>query len=410
MEPVFAAEPITVDEILDLHLYLKNFQGTFKELIQQPDPSRADTRRLTASISTTPVRRRCSPKFARCFASSPTAIHPARMPKGAPRGPRSTARDQAAQALGADRTEISFTASGTEAVNLALFGAARRLAKSGAVVTWAAEHQSVLGAVRQLQSEGHAVEILGVDGAARARTDDIPASAALVSIGLANNEVGTIQPVADVIDRAHELGALVHVDACSGPRWIPIPKGADLVSLSGHKLGGGRGGILFVKDGVRIDPLLYGGPQEWGRRGGREDVGRHRAVATALSVCVRDRASRASAAAHQAASLRATLVELGGALTGAESRLPNFATCSFEDRRGEDLLLALDLAGVAASSGSACASGSLDPSHVLLAMGLSLEQALGSLRLTTGYATTDDEVARAATIIRSVLTRAPARA
>jgi cysteine desulfurase len=115
-------------------------------------------------------------------------------------------------------------------------------------------------------------------------------------------------------------------------------------------------------------------------------------------------------AARQAAGLRALLAELGGMPTGAEPRLPNFASCSFADRRGEDLLLALDLAGVSASSGSACASGSLDPSHVLLAMGLSLGQALGSLRLTTGYATTDEEVSRAETIIRSALARAPARA
>lgn len=320
------------------------------------------------------------------------------------------ARDRAAQALGADRTEISFTASGTEAVNLALFGAARRLSKRGTIVTWAAEHQSVLGAVRRLQSEGHAVEVATVDSKGRASPDDIPDSAALVSIDLANNEVGTIQPVAAIIARAHEVGALVHLDACAGPRWIPIPEGADLISFSGAKLGAGRGGILFVRDGVRIDPLLYGGPQEWGRRGGREDVGAANAVATALSVCVRDRASRAASAARQSAPLRELLADLGGMLTGAEDRLPNFATCAFADRRGEDMLLALDLAGIAASSGSACASGSLDPSHVLLAMGLSLEQALGSLRLTTGYATTDDNIAHAAAIIRTALTRMPARA
>jgi cysteine desulfurase len=249
-----------------------------------------------------------------------------------------------------------------------------------------------------------------VDGHGQADADDIPASAALVSIGLANNELGTIQPVAAIIARAHEVGALVHVDACAGPRWIPIPDGADLVSLSGHKLGGGRGGVLYVRDGVRIDPLLYGGPQEWGRRGGREDVEAATAVAVALSTCIRDRASRAGVAARQAATLRALMVEMGGVLTGADSRLPNFATCAFAHRRGEDLLLALDLAGVAASSGSACASGSLDPSHVLLAVGLSLEQALGSLRLTTGYATTDDEISRAGAIIRSALARARARA
>jgi cysteine desulfurase len=320
------------------------------------------------------------------------------------------ARDVAAEALRADRTEISFTASGGEAVNLALFGAARRLSKRGVIATWAAEHQSVLGAVKRLQSEGHTVHVSKVDRDGTADPDDIPASAAIVSIGLANNEVGTIQPAASIIARAHDLGALVHVDACAGPRWISIPEGADLVSLSGHKLGAGRGGILFVKDGVRIDPLLYGGPQEWGRRGGREDVGAATAVATALSVCVRERASRASVAARHTATFRALLFEMGGVPTGAENRLPNFATCAFADRRGEDLLLALDLAGVAASSGSACASGSLDPSHVLLAMGLSLEQALGSLRLTTGYATTDQDVARAQAIIRSALTRTPARA
>jgi cysteine desulfurase len=277
-------------------------------------------------------------------------------------------------------------------------------------VTWAAEHQSVLGAARRLQAEGHVVEVAKVDGSGRAEPDGIPSSAALVSIGLANNEVGTIQPVAEIIARAHHVGALLHVDACAGPRWIGIPEGADIVSFSGHKLGAGRGGLLYVKDGVRIDPLLYGGPQEWGRRAGREDVGAATAVAVALSTCVRDRALRAGVAARQAAILRNLVVDLGGAATGAEHRLPNFATCAFADRRGEDLLLALDLAGVSASSGSACASGSLDPSHVLLAMGLSLDQALGSLRLTTGYATTDDEISRAATIIRSALTRTPARA
>jgi cysteine desulfurase len=246
-----------------------------------------------------------------------------------------------------------------------------------------------------------------VDGEGVAGPDAISDSASLVSIGLANNEVGTIQPVAAIIARAHEVGALVHVDACAGPRWIAIPEGADLVSLSGHKLGGGRAGILYVRDGVRIDPLLYGGPQEWGRRGGREDVGAATAVATALSICVRDRATRGSAASRQSERLRAMLVDIGGTLTGSANRLPNFASCSFADRRGEDILLALDMAGVSASSGSACASGSLDPSHVLLAMGLSLEESLGSLRLSTGYATTDAEISRASTIIRSCFSLSP---
>jgi cysteine desulfurase len=315
------------------------------------------------------------------------------------------ARDGAAAALGADRTEITFTSSGTESINLALFGIARRLPRSGIVVTWAAEHQAVLGAVRRLESEGHAVEIAGVDGSARADAASIPHGAALVSIGLSNNEVGTIQPVSDVIARAHELGALVHVDACAGPRWIPVPRGADLVSFSGHKLGAGRGGILFVRDGVRLDPQLYGGPQEWGRRAGYEDVSSAVAVATAIGVCARDRDSRARSARDQSAKLRAVLRDMGGRLTGGESRLPNFATCTFADQLGEDLLLALDMEGVASSSGSACASGSLDPSHVLLAMGLSLEEALGSLRLSTGYDTSDEEVARASSTLHLLFAR-----
>ncbi|MGZ6300349.1 MAG: cysteine desulfurase family protein [Candidatus Limnocylindria bacterium] len=320
------------------------------------------------------------------------------------------ARDMAAHALGAKRTEITFVSSGTEAVNLALFGTSRRLHKRGAITTWAAEHQAVLAAVRHLQAEGHEVSIAGVDADAHADPDSIANDAVLVSIGLANNEVGTVQPVADVIERAHEVGALVHVDACAGPRWIAIPTGADLVSISGHKLGAGRGGLLYVKDGTRVDPLLFGGPQEWGRRAGHEDVAAAVAVATALAVCKRQREARAKVADTQSKDLRELLAELGGEPTGSHRRLPNFAACAFSGRRGEDMLLALDLAGIAASSGSACASGSLDPSHVLLAMGLSLEAALGSLRLSTGYATTDVEISRACAIIRSVLTRTPAHA
>ena len=337
------------------------------------------------------------------------------MPSGNPSSPHAEgraaraaldrARDIAASALGVARTEITFTSSGTEAVNLALFGI------GGPLVTWAAEHQSVLGAARRMQAERRDVVIAPVDSAARVDPGAIATGTALVSVSLSNNEVGTIQPVADVIERAHDIGALVHVDACAGARWIPIPAGADLASISGHKLGAGRGGLLFVRDGLRLDPLFYGGPQEYGRRAGNEDVSAATAMAIALHVtCSPQRELRARQAQRQAASLSAALLDLGGTPTGDERRLPNFATCAFSDRRGEDMLLALDLAGVAVSSGSACASGSLDPSHVLLAMGLDLEHALGSLRLTTGYATTDEEVARAVEILRSVLSRTPTHA
>jgi len=340
-------------------------------------------------------------------AANPSSLH---SEGRAARAALDRARDMVAEELHAERGEITFTSSGTEAVNLALFGAARRLAKGARIVTWAAEHQSVLAAMRRLQSEGHNVTIAPVDGAARPALDAITAGTSLVSIGLANNEVGTLMPVADVIRRARAVGALVHVDACAGPRWVAPPLDADLLSLSGHKLGAGAGGALYVREGVRLDPLLYGGPQEWGRRAGREDVGAAVAFAVALKACGRQRAMRSATAGAQSATLRATLERCGGSITGAADRLPNFATATFAARRGEDMLLALDLAGVAASSGSACASGSLDPSHVLLAMGLGMDEALGSLRLTTGYATSDGDIAAANAALTSVLAPAPARA
>jgi cysteine desulfurase len=314
------------------------------------------------------------------------------------------ARDRAAAALGTAAREIVFCASGTEAINLAVLGTGRRLAPDARVVTWQAEHQAVLGPVRQLQTEGRPVELLPVDASARARVDGLPADTGLVSLGLANNEVGSVQPVQEIAARAHGVGALVHLDACQGPQWLPPPlHQCDLASFSGHKLGAGRGGLLWIRSDVRQEPLLHGGPQEWGRRAGREDVEAAVAMAVALEVCHRRRHERAAFAAKQSARLRECLRRLGGELTGGPHRLPNFASVTFSRRRGEDILLALDLAGLAASSGSACASGSLDPSHVLLAAGYTMAEALGSLRLTLSYATTDKDVDRGLEILERVL-------
>jgi cysteine desulfurase len=307
------------------------------------------------------------------------------------------ARDTAARALDVDAAEIVFTSSGTEAVNLALLGAGRRLPPDAPVVTWAAEHQAVLGAIRRLQLEGRRVEVLPVDAEGRNSEVNLP-GAGLVSSSLANNEVGTIQP------RVHAPGAIVHLDACQGSQWLDIDlRGVDLASFSGPKIGAGRGGLLFVRGGLRLEPLLYGGPQERGRRAGREDVSSAVALATALACCAEQRGTRREAVRPLAARLRRALVAAGGRLTGGEPALPNHASAFFPGAKGEDLLLALDLAGVAASSGSACASGSLDPSHVLLAMGFSLDDSLSSLRLTAGWRTTEAEVERAEVVLRSIL-------
>ena len=287
-------------------------------------------------------------------------------------------------------------------MNLAVLGTGRLLEPGRSLVTWAAEHQSALGAARQLQLEGRTVHVLPVDGRGFAEPD-LPDDAGLVSLGLANNEVGTLQPVAEVAQQARGLGAAVHLDCCQGPRWVRPPiELADLASFSGHKLGSGPGGLLFVRGQARLVPLMYGGPQEWGRRAGHEDVAAAAGIAAALEVSACERNSRAIAARPLAERLRAALIEVGGRLTGGEPRLPNYATATFRSVRGEDLLLALDMAGVAASSGSACASGSLDPSHVLLAMGLSLDDALGSLRLTTGYDTTPSDTERMFHVLHSL--------
>ncbi|MGH7903525.1 MAG: cysteine desulfurase family protein, partial [Candidatus Dormibacteraceae bacterium] len=314
------------------------------------------------------------------------------------------ARDRAAAATGADPGQVVFCSCGTEAINLALLGAGRRLGPGSRVVTWAAEHQAVLGAVRQLELEGHPVSILPVDGSACAIPDLIPDDARLISIGLANNEVGTLQPVAEVAARARQLGAAVHLDAAQGPRWCRPPvELVDLVSFSGHKLGAGRGGLLLAGRAVSMVPLQFGGPQEWNRRAGREDLHAATALAVALEVCAARREMESARAAPLAGRLAAAVAELGGRPTGAAARLPNLASACFPRVRGEDILLALDLAGVSVSSGSACASGSLDPSHVLIAAGLSLDQALGSLRLSTGYETTADEIDLALARLGTVL-------
>jgi cysteine desulfurase len=269
-------------------------------------------------------------------------------------------------------------------------------------VTWAHEHQSVLGAARQLQLEGRRVHVLPVDGRGFA-DPSIPSDAGLISLGMANNEVGTLQPVAEVAAQAQSLGSLLHVDCCQGPRWLAPPlESAHLASFSGHKLGAGGGGLLLVRGDVRLQPLIYGGPQEWGRRAGHEDVPGAAAVAAALEACAAQREHRSAVVRPLSEQLRCSLLEIGGRLTGAEPRLPNYATATFPMVRGEDLILALDLAGVAASSGSVCASGSLDPSHVLLAMGLSMNEALGSLRVTLGYDSSADDVERMFHVLHSL--------
>ncbi|MBO0706453.1 MAG: aminotransferase class V-fold PLP-dependent enzyme, partial [Candidatus Dormibacteraeota bacterium] len=172
------------------------------------------------------------------------------------------ARDRAAAALECSAQDLVFCGSGTEAVNLALLGCGRRLPRSRSVVTWESEHPSVLAAVRRLGLEGVRVHLLPVDGGCLPDPEAIPADAGLVSTSMANSEVGTLQPVAEIAARAHQVGALLHVDCCQGARWRRPPvEAADLASFSGHKLGAGGGGILYADREILLEPLQLGGPQ-----------------------------------------------------------------------------------------------------------------------------------------------------
>lgn len=314
------------------------------------------------------------------------------------------ARDRAARALSVEPSALTFCTSGTQAVALAILGAGRRLPLERSVVTWAHEPSAVLEAVRQLCLEGHRASVLNCDRQGRADPTQIPEDAGLVSISVANNEVGSLQPVAQVSSRARELGAVVHLDACQGPRWLAPPlELCDVASFSGAKLGAGSGGILYAPLQVRLDPLWPGGPQEFGRIAGREDLARAVALAAALEASQEQRQARAQAARPLAQRLQAALAGVGGQATGSAERLPGLASAVFYGRHGEDMLLALDLAGLAVSSGSACASGSLDPSHVLLAMGYNLDEAQAGLRISVGWDTTPAEVEAAVGIIKRVL-------
>ncbi len=314
-----------------------------------------------------------------------------------------TARRQVMKALhAAAPQEIYFTAGGTESDNWAIKAVA--LAKgTGHIITTAIEHHAVLHTCQWLQKRGFAVTYLPVDEYGRVTEAQVEKAlredTILVSVMAANNEVGTLQPIAEIGKICRERGVLFHTDAVQAMGAIPIDVQAmhiDLLSLSGHKLHGPKGaGALYVRKGVKLDTYLHGGAQERGFRAGTENVPAIVGLGKALEIAqanIADNAARMTA-------LRQRLIDglmervPGTRLNGHPTeRLPGNANLSFDKVEGEALLLRLDLMGVAGSSGSACTSGTLDPSHVLLALGLTQAQANGALRLTIGTDTTQEEI------------------
>lgn len=314
------------------------------------------------------------------------------------------AREQVANALGADKKEIFFTAGGSEGDNWAIKGVAyKNKAKGNHIITTKIEHHAVLHTCEYLEKNGFDVTYLDVDEDGLISLDDlknaITDKTILISIMFANNEIGTIQPIKEIGQIAKERNIYFHTDAVQALGSIKIDVdelNIDLLSLSGHKFYGPKGiGALYIRKGVKLDNLITGGGQERGKRAGTENlasiVGLGKAIELAYEnldennqrlVAMRDRLIK-----KVEESIPYT--RLNGHRT---QRLPGNANFCFRFIEGESLLLSLDMVGVAASSGSACTSGSLDPSHVLLAIGLPHEIAHGSLRLSLGSFNTEDEV------------------
>lgn len=324
------------------------------------------------------------------------------------------AREQVAASVGARPEEIVFTGSGTEADNLALKGAAwhaREQGRDGVVVS-AVEHHAVLDTARWLKRQGFRVTEVRVDARGVVRLEElaraVDARTALVSVMWANNEVGTIEPVRECARIAREAGALVHSDAVQALPWLDVDaSGVDLLSLSAHKLGGPKGvGALVVRRGVKLQPLLHGGGQERELRSGTYNVAGIAGFGAAVAATLSARPESSGRVRALRDRFEALLLEsLGGVRVNGHpvERLPNSLNVCIDGVEGETLILMLDGAGVAASSGSACTSGSTEPSHVLLAMGLPKGIALGSLRLTLGDETTEADVdAAAARVVEAV--------
>jgi cysteine desulfurase len=306
-----------------------------------------------------------------------------------------------------DPSEIVFTSGGTEADNFAIRGAAEAIEVTGRkhLIASAIEHEAVLNTLRALARRGWRTTLLPVDHSGVVSPDRlreaIAADTALVSVMHANNEIGTIQPIAALAAIAHEHGALMHTDAVQSAGKIAVDVralGVDLLSLSAHKFNGPKGaGVLWIKRGTRMQPIATGGKHERNRRAGTENV----PAIAGLGVAARLAGAKLAPEAARVSALRDRLEAgilrgvPGTAVNGApDARVPNTTNISFDRVEAESLLIALDLEGIAVSTGSACSSGTLEPSHVLKAMGLPSHRTQNSLRFSLGMFTTEEEVDR----------------
>ena len=329
------------------------------------------------------------------------------------------ARERVARCLGAHTDEICFTSGGTEGDNLAVLGPWRALREKGrtAVVTTPIEHKAVLAAVHQAGREGAEERLLpiGANGVidldgAKAMIDD---RVALCTTMWINNEIGTIQPVAEIGALAHAAGAIMHTDAVQAFGKVPIDVSSlpvDLVTISGHKIGAPKGiGAIYIRRGTPLEPLLHGGSQDRGRRPGTENVAAAVGLARAAEITVEERERECGRLRTLRDSLEsALLARIPDAVVHGRSapRAPHILNISVPGTDSESLLMALDLAGVAASSGSACQTGSVTPSYVLSAIGVSPDLASAAIRMSLGALTTEECVERVAELFPALIGKA----
>lgn len=325
-------------------------------------------------------------------------------------------REVIAEALGAKFEEIYFTAGGSESDNWALKATAEAYKDKGNhIITTKIEHHAILHTAQYLEKRGYEVTYLDVDENGVVKLDDLKAAirptTILISVMFANNEIGTIQPIKEIGEIAKENGILFHTDAVQAFGQVPIDVNEyhiDMLSASGHKLNGPKGiGFLYIRKGLKLKSFVHGGAQERKRRAGTENVPGIIGIGTAVSRAMRTMKERTLKEIELRDYLISRVlqeipyVRLNG---HPEKRLPNNANFSFRFIEGESLLIMLDMKGICGSSGSACTSGSLDPSHVLLAIGLPHEIAHGSLRLTLSEETTREEIDYVVEALKEIVT------
>lgn len=314
-----------------------------------------------------------------------------------------TAREQVANALGAELGEIYFTAGGSESDNWAIKGVAHKFAKKGKhLITTAIEHHAVLHSMKSLEKEGFEVTYLPVDGEGFVTAEQVEKAirpdTILVSVMFANNEIGSVEPIAEIGEVCKKHGVLFHTDAVQAVAHIKIDvkeMNIDMLSLSGHKFNAPKGvGALYIRKGITIPNLIDGGQQERGKRAGTENIPAIVGMGYAIEVATRELDERMSRVRKMRDRLRDELMRRipYAKLNTPENSLPGTLNISFQYIEGESILLMLDMNGICASSGSACTSGSLDPSHVLLAIGLPHEIAHGSVRMSIDHNNTEEEI------------------